>query len=63
MKQMLLVATLVSATLAPLMLSLASGAHAQTTNGTNSALPGGHSGDDKNKPGNGDHGSNGGNGG
>jgi hypothetical protein len=42
---------------------LASGAHAQTTNGTNSALPGGHSGDDKNKPGNGDHGSNGGNGG
>jgi hypothetical protein len=31
--------------------------------GENKGLPGGHSGDDLNKPGNGDHGNNGGNGG
>jgi hypothetical protein len=43
------------------MNSKASGMKA--TSGENKGLPGGHSGDDLNKPANGDHGNNGGNGG
>jgi hypothetical protein len=39
------------------------GSGMKPTTGENKGLPGGHSGDDLNKPGNGDHGNNGGNGG
>jgi hypothetical protein len=45
------------------LLALAPSVQAQTANGTNSGLPGGHSHSDTNKPANGDHGNNGGNGG
>lgn len=44
------------------LLALAPNVHAQTANETNSGLPGGHSGSDTNKPANGEHGNNGGNG-
>lgn len=45
------------------LLTLAPTLQAQTANGTNSGLPGGHSGSDTNKPANGDHGNNNSNGG
>jgi hypothetical protein len=45
------------------MNSTGSGMKSNRSSGENKGLPGGHSGDDLNKPGNGDHGNNGGNGG
>jgi hypothetical protein len=45
------------------MNSNGSGMKSNQTRGENKGLPGGHSGDDLNKPANGDHGNNGGNGG
>jgi hypothetical protein len=45
------------------LLTPAPSVQAQTANGMNSGLPGGHSGSDTNKPANGDHGNNNGNGG
>jgi hypothetical protein len=63
MKQAIRCAALAAVIVAPLSMMLASGLHAQTANGTNGALPGGHSSSDTNKPANGDHGNNNGNGG
>jgi hypothetical protein len=45
------------------MKSSGSGMKSNRSDGENKGLPGGHSGDDLNKPGNGDHGNNGANGG
>jgi hypothetical protein len=55
--------TTLAAFIGATLLTLAPSVHAQTANGTNSGLPGGHSHGDTNKPANGDHGNNGGNGG
>lgn len=60
MKRSAAVAALVVGTLS---LVAVSALQAQTATGTNSGLPGGHSSSDTNKPANGDHGNNGGNGG
>jgi hypothetical protein len=57
MKPAIIAATLMALTLAPL-----SSLHAQT-DGVNSGLPGGHPNSDHYKPGNGDHGNDGSNGG
>jgi hypothetical protein len=53
---------IIAATLAALTLALLSSLHAQT-NGVNDGLPGGHPESDYFKPGNGDHGNDGSNGG
>jgi hypothetical protein len=64
MKRAIIAASLAAFTIAPLPVQLSAPAHAQA-GGTNSGLPGGHPHSDysKDKPGNGDHGNDGGNGG
>ena len=62
MKQAVHRAALAAVTIAALSLSVAP-VLAQTATGENGGLPGGHPHSDYSKPGNGDHGNNGGNGG
>lgn len=63
MKRAIIAAWLATFTIAPLSVAHLSSLHAQTACGQNCGLPGGHPADDRYKPGNGDHGNNGGNGG
>jgi hypothetical protein len=60
MKRIIIAAAFVAFALAPLSSSYAQSEHG---GGANTGLPGGHPHSDMNKPGNGDHGNNGSNGG